>query len=525
MENNNILDSLKLWGGGLAGGVAFASGLHSLTLPAFFLGWEIGGCFEDVKVKDRIVRAWYSENGSFPNYIFSKSKLSFTKYYFVKNLLSKKDKKFYLDNFRFDFSIKNNLNLVNKFLASKAEKRDLYMSWEDLKRGSLILGNMGSGKTEFFKNIIVQWLETNKRMVVHDTKAEFTSYFFHNENDYIINSLDERGAFWDFFEDIENGLSVELVYQFFDAYFYAVAGESNDKFWSQSAFLRFKEYFNRALKSTESDKYKVLLFEIERYFNEVNQKNNKTEQSIAKTLEVAIDTFQKQYTQKVLGRKKFLVTEFFKNQNSKLFLQTVSEVSKENTPFLTAFLEVLFRYQLTNFEKAPEEEFTLYVLDEYLTFFEKMKEDLRTELHTKARSYGILLLPAVQYLPKDDKLKQNLTGSFQNLFVFNLSDLDTIKYVEELTKIKVETRNKFNKNETDFSEKELNLVDKSYIQSLKPGEHFTFILGGMNVLYKGYTKLPKVAEITKGYIKDNKFNDALINVVKDLKEEVLLEQF
>ena len=503
------------------------------VMTAGFIGWELGGSIGEKKLKNQYVYYNYKKNGSYPNFLFSNSKIKWTSFEIINSFLNKEknEKNFYVNEFRFDNKVKQYFNLINKHLAKKAEQQELKLNWEDLKKGNLILGKMGSGKTKFIQNIINQWLKTNRKMVIHDTKGEFVSYYYNEDTDYILNYLDIRGAYWDFFEDIDRGLSIEKVKNFFNLYFHAVNGESNDKFWENNAAQRFEKFFYEMLfdvaNSNEEDKFYSFLKRLKRYFLEAkNNDNNRTEKSISTTLESAVDIFFKQYTQKKLNRKKFLITEFFESKSSKVFLHTISEVSEANTPFLSALLTVIIKHQLSFEEKAKEENYVLYVLDEYLKFFNLLDKNMKKELHTLARSYGILLLPAIQFLPKNEEARQILTASYQNLFVFKVSDLDTLKYLEKLTQIQVETRNKFNRKETDFKTEKISLLSSDFIQSLKQFRHISYIeKNGVKLLYEAYTKDTKNEEINKTYIADQDFHKYYYQFSKDIEEQVLAENF
>ena len=256
--------------------------------------------------------------------------------------LKKKDN-FYINNFRYtDKRLKNHLSLLPSFFAKQLENKDLQFDWEKLKKGSLIVGSMGQGKTVFMLNIMEQFALTNRRMIIHDTKGEFTEYFYRQDKDYIVNHLEQRAIYWDFFEDNANGLPVSLILDFFHAYFLAVAGDRGDKFWSTMAALRFEDIFNK-IKVNQAippkEKMEVFIKTILAYFKDVKQGQDKTEQSIATTLESSFDIFVKmlymkknQYT---LGYKPFLFTNFFeKDTDSRIFLHTIEEISRENIPFV-----------------------------------------------------------------------------------------------------------------------------------------------------------------------------------------------
>ena len=503
---------------------------HFSIVAAGAIGWQIGGFFQSEYIKDRIVYGYYAENGSYPSFrrkdIFN---LDWTKYYIVKNFFAKekKENNFYLNNFKFDKTIKNRLNLINKYLANRAEKKDLFYNWENLKGGkNLIIGSSGAGKSVFLTNILYQWLLTKRRAVVYDVKGEFTSYFYNQETDYILNFDDERGFYWNFFEDIKNGLKESLVIEFFNALFKGLAGESNDKFWQQSAANRFKSIFQEILHNEtiatkeKMDKFIEKIFE---YLEEVKENGNRTEQSIASNLEINVNLFAKN-AMLSKKRKKFLITDFFKKQNTKLFLHNFQINANELTPFLTAFLTILLKYQLTYFEKCYGKDYTLYLIDEYLTFYNLFSKDFRDSVHNLARSFGILLLPAIQYLPKKEEDAGALFANIENLFVFKLDEIETIKKVQQmLSKNAIKNTNK-DKKEIEFLEfqnQELNLVDENILKTLKKGQHITYILS-QAILYKSYTKLITLNKINNTFKEDKNIDKDLYFYLKKLKENAIL---
>ncbi len=490
--------------GAMFGGMATQSYAGAAASAA--ATWLFVNELESKKVGDLIFYKNYKNAASWPNKIKTKSTtIKWSSYATVSNVLPAKcnSERFYLDNLRYSRLVKSKLSLLSSFLAKRVEKEPRCMKWGDLKKGSLIIGSMGQGKTEFLNNLITQWNDTARKMVVHDTKGEFTAYFYRKDKDYIINHLDVRGCYWDFFADNENGLPFSLISEFFNNYFTAIAGDQGDKFWQEMAGKRFREIFEELKLRHDIDtgqKIELLVEKLAEYLVMAQQSGNKTEQSIATTLEISLDIFIKFAYMAKNGRKKLLLTEFFASKDSRMFLHTIEAVAKENEPFLTALLSVMFRYQLSFFDKADEDDWVLYILDEYLTFFEKMNEDIRRSVHTKARSYGMLLLPALQYIPADDKIREVLLGSLENLFVFAITDTKTIETVQQLigkerhNTIANRAQNKF--QETEIDEKNEYLLDENVLKALKTGLHITY-LPKKSLLYMGYTKLADVSEVDK----------------------------
>ena len=510
---------IKLFGMMLGMFVAYYFGYLLLLPIGAILGWQIASLLPEKEVDgEKIIYGVPSDNGSYTNYKRTlPNSIKWTKANNVFSKFSSKNDSFYVNNFRFtDRRIKNNFSFLGSILSKKIESKDLNFKWESLKKGSLIVGSMGQGKTVFMLNIMHQFAQTKRRMVIHDTKGEFTEYFYRPEKDFIVNHLEVRGVYWDFFEDNDNGLPVSLVLDFFHSYFLAVAGDKGDKFWSTMAALRFEEIFSeiKTSQTIPSDaKMEVFIVAVLKYFDAVKKGNDKTEQSIATTLQSSFDIFVKMlYMKKNAskdGYKGFSFINFFKSQNddgtpndSRIFLHTIEEVSRENIPFVVAFLSLLFKIQLSQ-TSVTKEQYILYPLDEYLTFFSLLDSDLKKSLHTKARSTGGLLLPAIQYLPQEEEDRKNLLSSVENMFLFAITDTDTQKNISEFfgrTKI---TRLQHNgeKKKPDSRIEEIELIDDNIIKMLKVGNHISYMPKDAGILYVGYTRYPNTPKVAKGYIR------------------------
>jgi len=304
-----------------------------------------------------------------------------------------------------------------------------------------------------------------------------------------------------------------LFTDFFHAYFLAVAGDRGDKFWSTMAALRFEDIFN-AVKTDDDilpeKKMEVFIKAVMTYFKQVKQGQDKTEQSIATTLESSFDIFVKMLYMKehaqIGGYKPFLFTDFFeKDKDSRIFLHTIEEVSRENIPFIAAFLSLLFKIQLSQ-TNVTEKDYILYSLDEYLTFFSLLGSDIKKSLHTKARSTGGLLLPAIQYLPKEDEDKKNLLSSVENMFLFAITDIETQRDLQaffgktKITRIHKTTP----KGKPDITEMEIELIDDNTIKMLEIGSHITYMPKDKGTLYVGYTRYPQVPKTQEGYIRQGR---------------------
>jgi len=502
--------------GGLGIGYMIGTQIDIAIVPYItaLLGYQIFSLGDDKEIDgEKKISTYPPDNGSYPNLKkLHGNSIKWTKATYLLKKYTKKKKDVYINSFKYmDTSFDSYFSVLGGLIKNWIETIKLGINWEDFKKGSLIVGAMGQGKTIFYINIITQFAKTNRRMIIHDTKGEYTELFYRENKDFIINHLDGRGAYWDFYIDNDRGLAVSLVLDFFHAYFIAVAGDVADKYWSTMAAKRFEEYFNEIKINNEvaiDDKMEYFLITILEYFTIVKESSNKTEQSIVATLEASLDIFLKMLFMKKKHQKGegdyklFLFSDYFDKENdSRIFLHSIEEVSRVNTPFISAFISILYRIQLSITNPAPSS-YILYALDEYLTFYSLLSQDLKKSLHTKSRSTGALLLPGIQYLPRNEDDRKNLLSSIENLYYFAVTDPDTKKTFNNfIGQVRFSRSNKRNKEKTEFREEKIELIDDNIINTLPVGHHIAFYPKSNAALYVGYTLYEKLPKIADGYIR------------------------
>jgi hypothetical protein len=144
---------------------------------------------------------------SYPNPKKLKQGYSWTYIDKIKELLSysQEQKNIYIDNFRVDRDIPN---------KSKVEQTQTFINPLDTTKTILALGKMGSGKTEFFNSVLAQNEDFNiyNREVIHDVKGDFTQKFYDENTDFIFNPYDNRGCYWDIWEDMKESESLVMSF-------------------------------------------------------------------------------------------------------------------------------------------------------------------------------------------------------------------------------------------------------------------------------------------------------------------------
>ena len=140
----------------------------------------------------------------------------------------------YLDDFVIDerAHILKNLHLPKKCVQIQPI---------DLTRTLICLGKMGSGKTKFFENLLLQdW--GYERAVIHDLKGEYVEKFYDEEKDYIFNPFDKRTAIWDLWSDIRRNSA--LMQKVAKGLVFATSGKED--FWTSAASKVLEDAFVKA---------------------------------------------------------------------------------------------------------------------------------------------------------------------------------------------------------------------------------------------------------------------------------------
>jgi hypothetical protein len=438
---------------------------------------------------------------SYPNPKKLKQGYSWTYIDKIKELLSysQEQKNIYIDNFRVDRDIPN---------KSKVEQTQTFINPLDTTKTILALGKMGSGKTEFFNSVLAQNEDFNiyNREVIHDVKGDFTQKFYDENTDFIFNPYDNRGCYWDIWEDMKE--SESLVMSFI---LNLIEYHQKEKdFFSSSASSELSKFFVKThftnIDKSSSEKWIIFLNEIEKYKNECGDDRTKT--SIYANMELGIETFKLFAWQSAQSNiKKFTLKEFL-NSKGRLILLNNSSYSKKLYPLFTGFVAMLIEMMLS--KDDTKEDLTLLLLDEYLSI--KFDEDVRLKLQTQIRSKGGCLLIGVQYIEmQDKKAKQLLDSSKFATLVFNTADSETVQHLCQsfgnvIYEKQKESRTRTSAKESSSS-RTVNIEDKTepfitpkHIQSMPEYHHLTLI-PEKEIFYLGYTPLVELETINEAFEK------------------------
>lgn len=410
----------------------------------------------------------------------------------------------FIDHFRFDENyIKD--SSMNIFVKKSAEKTSLFYNSLKLTQGLLLIGKMGAGKTELYFSVLNQ--KFYNRAIIHQVKAGDFSSVFLRKRDILFSPYDQRGYMWDVMSESEG-----IIKTFFEIYSNALMGDKKDFFsaTSQRLYNEMAQKIKTQYKNkTSSQKWLLFIKTIKDLFEEMDSGSQNSKKDVKGTMESMIEPLEiMAWKMQNPKQKSFIIKDYFKKKNqTKLILDNISEFEKALTPLYSAFLSCVS--QVHTSLPDTKTDFTLYALDEYLSLATIMDEPSKKRLHTLIRSKGGILMPAVQYIPKDDKkLQQMLTSSAYAWIYFSVIDDETIdlfkKTIGEVEYSYQEENISYSKNSKNKSFSTKNCKDFVIYNELINGlgenfEHLVY-LPNHKMLYKGYTPQVELKTIAKKYI-------------------------
>lgn len=457
----------------------------------FLPGW--------IKINDKLFYCGAWNSGSEANFAQQSEGHLWTPSSIVKNKMKKKD--LFIDQFRFSTRVKNRLSIYG--LRALYENFRCSVNAIDLTRGSLIIGQMGGGKTEFYYSLLEQ--DRFARALIYDNKGAFTARFYDSKRDFILNPFDERGKLWNPFEEaVTNDFAARI---FTENLMRAVMPGDSDPFFTEGAKNTYFDMFNLVNFSTETrdmspgKKLHWYVGFLQEFFDKVEKLEKASIKDVAETMKRTYEFFEMlDYQINVLKRETFTIHHFFNEKNSKIFMLDLDE-HKALKPYFIAFYAVFSATMLSRPENKDPQNLTAILIDEYLTFSKKMDRDFLNDIHTKIRGFGGCLLPAVQFLPKkDDELVQLLTSSAAHWFLFEGIDDDTIKKIQDTINKVTHKRSPDTEYEDGNPQTtESTLVPSDIFHSLaQKYEHITFI-PSKRLLYRGYTPQVKFEKVGENY--------------------------
>ena len=466
--------------------------------------------------------------GSLANPETPKRGYTWTSVFALKKLFSKTVKNIvYIDNFRFDseFVSKSHMNgMIKKW----AENMKFYFDPLKMTQGILLIGKMGAGKTEWFFNILSQ--KFYNRAIIHQIKAGDFSEKLLRKSDILFSPYDKRGYLWDVLSE-----DIGIIQTFFVNIAAAEQGDKKDFFTAASQRI----FQNLAIQiktkyqdETPAAKWMMLIKVIKDTFAEMDSGTQKSKQDVKSTMEIIFDSLEEQaWMMQNPHQKSFIIKEFFERKNQcRLILDNIPEHEKKLTPLFSAFTACVS--QIHTSLPDSKTDFTLYALDEYLSFVQIMDDASKKRLHTLIRSKGGILIAAIQYIPKDDKkLQQLLTSSAYSWICFSIIEEETINLLKNSigeTEYSYEEKNSsYNHNaerSNSYSTKneKIHLIYNELLNGLGDKYEHIVYLPNHKALYKGYTPQQHLKPIAKKSVPVDLTEFYKLKYIKedDVKEDV-----
>lgn len=427
--------------------------------------------------------------GSLPNPEHIKRGYRWTPVFKLKTFLSKSEKStVFIDQFRFDDDYARDAGLI---FRKRLEQTKFYFDPLKMTQGILLVGKMGSGKTEWYFNLLSQ--KFYNRVVIYQVKVGDFVKTLLRKKDILFSPYDERGYLWDILSE-----DIGIIKTFFVNVSAAEQGEKKDFFVaaSQRIFQNISIQIKTKYKDeTPAVKWMMLIKVIKDTFAEMDSGTQKSKQDVKSTMEIVFDSLEEQaWMMQNPKQKSFVIKDFFQRKNQcRLIMDCIPEHEKKLTPLFSAFTACMSQVHTSMPDSKTD--FTLYALDEYLNFLNILDDSSKKRLHTLIRSKGGILIPAVQYIPKDDKkLQQLLTSSAYAWIYFSVIEEETITLLKQ------------GMGETEYSYTDTSRsigkggLSKSYSnKNEKTHMIYNELLNGLGDKFEHIVYLPNHKALYKGY--------------------------
>lgn len=404
----------------------------------------------------------------------------------------------------------------------KMESTRLYWSPIDMTRSILVIGPMGSGKTEFFYNLVFSaWY---KRLLVRDAKgADFSPVLVDGTRAWVMNMYNnEMAAIWDIMQ--EQNFLVMLGPVAMDLMVGAV-GEGKDQFFAKSAADRVKNMFETAyLTGTDSkSRWEKLEEEIAAFEKRATAPKSTENKDVWNNFLLVKETLLFWAWRVQNAKKKFTISSFLKSEWRLVMNGSEETLRSYYSAFVSALVDEMLRMP------DSKEDFTFLLLDEYLTM--PLSEPTRLKLHTMIRSKGGCLCSGMQFLPGDEVSKQQILDSSKYATIlFNLQDKNTTEHFKNYYgEIKYKEQEKsYSKNKNDYTtsistseqERSSSFLTEEELQRKPPFHHLTILQTGQAYLgYSPQVNAPKIYNPLLDVLDITSFKARMQKIVMNKKSE------
>lgn len=353
---------------------------------------------------------------------------------------------------------------VGSNIYKRTKKGNLNIAIKELREHSFVVGSSGSGKSVLLKRIIRQflakkkrykeegkdYLERNTKIMIHDTKLDFTKEFYTEEDWIIINPFDKRGYGFNCFRFMKSFPDVERFCRNI-----APKNEKGEPIWENSTIDILTGIIHTCihlgtmtnadiLRYVEMD-YKTLAYAIS-YVDGSVDGEGKPIRKIYKGAEYAYSHLTSSQAGNLFSNfisnmsffKNFAsceneldIEDYIKNDRRNLLLVNPDKLKASLAPIHTILLAEIATIILDLEEDDTRN--LVFILDEFSSL---NKSVAILDLLKLGRSFGAILFIGIQELApleaKWDKEVETFLNNTRNKFIFSIAGPDTQKKLCEI---------------------------------------------------------------------------------------------
>ncbi|WP_032113986.1 type IV conjugative transfer system coupling protein TraD [Candidatus Paracaedibacter symbiosus] len=331
------------------------------------------------------------------------------------------------------------MNDVIKIMRQKNKISDIYLDKMPLLKDSetkhiLLVGTIGSGKTNTFNHLLPQIRKRQQKAVIVDTTGVFVEKFYNPRTDIILNPLDARTQAWDIWRECENDIHADELAASL------VPQALHDPFWSDAARTLFVETLKK-LKRTENPSLKSLvdyainqpLSEIQNFYagtpaaSLVDKAGDKTAASIRVNLATYIRClFLLEESSSSFSIRKWIQDE---KQTGWLFLTAMPDQRETLRPLLTTQLNVAINSLMGL--RPDHDRRVWFIIDEKPSL---NKVEALPKALAEIRKYGGCIVAGLQNISQIDKLyghevRKTMSSLYNTKVFFRTPDSDTAQWI------------------------------------------------------------------------------------------------
>jgi len=317
-------------------------------------------------------------------------------------------------------------------MASKIRFNSMPIPQNSEKQHILVTGTTGSGKTNFFNELLPQVRAMGGKAIIVDITGSFVTQFFDPSRDILLNPFDARSANWlpwaDCFEEYDYAAMAS-----------AIIGEgfSDDSFWDKSAQAVIQEGLRKTAEMQKIGDFLDILTstplkEYGEFFKNTSAAAFTDPQGDRTTLSIRATLSSKIEPLKYLceTRNPFSITKYILDQKQEgwLFITATPDQRSAISPLISVWFNIAIKGAMKRDPDVKNQ--GLWAFADELAAIGKIPS-LKTGL-AEGRKYGLSIVAGTQNIHQLNSIygsseAKNLLDQFGNRFVFRMSDGETAK--------------------------------------------------------------------------------------------------